>query len=121
MWADGPGQALIRFDEYELDLAAIELRRDGQAVSVEPQVFDVLSYLFAERGRVVPKTELLDMIRTAHGRGYHFVGKVPHPPIEESAEPVTPSSTTVHHDGLTNEGRGLTLEGAVELALEPAG
>lgn len=99
---------LVRFDEYELDLNAIELRRGGQVVPMEPQVFDVLSYLVAERDRVVPKTELLDniwgdrfvsesaltsriksarqavgddgrsqrMIRTAHGRGYQFVGRI---------------------------------------------
>ena len=52
----------VHFDEYELDLDAIELRRQGEAIAVEPQVFEVLSYLVAERHRVVPKTELLDNI-----------------------------------------------------------
>lgn len=28
---------LVRFDEYELDLGAIELRREGQVVPIEPQ------------------------------------------------------------------------------------
>ncbi len=52
----------VRFAGFELDPSAIELRRDGQAIPVEPQVFDVLCYLVAERDRVVHKNELLDNI-----------------------------------------------------------
>jgi pimeloyl-ACP methyl ester carboxylesterase/DNA-binding winged helix-turn-helix (wHTH) protein len=48
------------FDSCSLDPARVELRRDGQVVHVEPQVFDVLAFLLAHRDRVVTKAELLD-------------------------------------------------------------
>ena len=52
----------VRFGECELSVERIELRRAGQIVDMEPQVFDVLAYLLRHRERVVPKTELLDQI-----------------------------------------------------------
>ena len=52
----------VRFGDCELSVERIELRRAGQIVDMEPQVFDVLAYLLRHRGRVVPKTELLDQI-----------------------------------------------------------
>ncbi|WP_368904414.1 alpha/beta fold hydrolase [Taklimakanibacter lacteus] len=39
-----------------------ELRRAGEAVKVEPQVFDLLVFLIAHRNRVVSQSELLDSI-----------------------------------------------------------
>ncbi len=45
-----------------LDTALFELRRDGQVVSMEPQAFDVLTYLVAHRDRVVSKQELMDAV-----------------------------------------------------------
>lgn len=53
---------MYQFGEYELDLDRVELRRGGEVVHVEPQVFDVLAHLVEHRDRVVPKTELLDTI-----------------------------------------------------------
>jgi len=50
------------FDGCELDVERLELRRDGQAVAVEPQVFDVLVHLLRHRDRVVSKEELLDEV-----------------------------------------------------------
>ena len=50
------------FDDYELDLRLHELRRGGERLHVEPQVFDVLAYLFARRDRLVTKEELLDKV-----------------------------------------------------------
>ena len=50
------------FDGYELDTARLEVRLGGQALAVEPQVFDVLAHLVAHRDRVVPKEELLDSV-----------------------------------------------------------
>ena len=50
------------FDGCELDAQRRELRRDGQAVAVEPQVFDVLVHLLRHRDRVVSKEELLDEV-----------------------------------------------------------
>src|SRR5215211_6017095 len=53
---------IYSFDDYELDTRLRELRRNGEHLRVEPQVFDVLAYLFASRDRVVPKEELLDRV-----------------------------------------------------------
>ena len=53
---------MYAFGTCELDPACFELRRDGAAIHVERQVFDVLRYLLEHRHRVVPKAELLDAI-----------------------------------------------------------
>jgi DNA-binding winged helix-turn-helix (wHTH) protein/esterase/lipase len=45
-----------------LDTALFELRRRGQVVAMEPQTFDVLTYLVAHRDRVVSKQELMDAV-----------------------------------------------------------
>ena len=50
------------FGTFELSLDRVELRRDGVRVAIEPQVFDVLSYLVTHRDRVVSKHELLDEV-----------------------------------------------------------
>jgi DNA-binding winged helix-turn-helix (wHTH) protein len=52
----------VRFGDCELSVERMELRRAGQLVDLEPQVFDVLAYLLRHHERVVPKTELLDQI-----------------------------------------------------------
>ena len=50
------------FGEHFLDAARRELRRRGELVAVEPQVFDLLIYLIQNRDRVVSKDELLEAI-----------------------------------------------------------
>ena len=55
-------QATTTFGDVELDRAGHELRRGGEVVPVEPQVFDVLAYLVEHRERLVLKTELLDEV-----------------------------------------------------------
>jgi DNA-binding winged helix-turn-helix (wHTH) protein/tetratricopeptide (TPR) repeat protein len=51
-----------RFAGCELSIERHELRRDGQVVPMEPQVFDVLAYLVRHHDRLVPKAELLDQV-----------------------------------------------------------
>lgn len=53
---------LYRFDEYELDRDRYELRRRGQLVALEPQVFDLLLYLVEHHSRLVAKDELMEFI-----------------------------------------------------------
>ena len=53
---------VLRFLDYELDADRRELRRGGEAVAVEPQVFDVLVYLVVNRDRMVAKNELMDEV-----------------------------------------------------------
>ncbi len=56
--ADRPTR--YRFGACELDVVAFELRRDGHAVDVEPQVLEVLVHLVEHAGELVPKQQLLD-------------------------------------------------------------
>jgi predicted ATPase/DNA-binding winged helix-turn-helix (wHTH) protein len=53
---------VIRFADCELNLDRIVLRRGGEEIRIEPQVFDVLAYLVKHRGSVVRKEELLDAV-----------------------------------------------------------
>src|SRR5438874_13671625 len=53
---------IYRFGEYELDTALFELRRAGVRVSLEPQVFEVLSFLVQNTNRMVTKDELLEHV-----------------------------------------------------------
>ena len=47
------------FSDHTLDTERRELRRGAEAVSVEPQVFDLLAYLVQNRDRVVSKDDLI--------------------------------------------------------------
>ena len=53
---------VVRFADCAVDLGRFEIRRAGERVHVEPQVFDVLAYLIRHRDRSVPKGELLDEV-----------------------------------------------------------
>ena len=61
-------RVIARFGDCEIDLDRLEVRSAGEIVAVEPQVFDVLSYLLEHRDRLVSKEELLD-----NGWGDRFV------------------------------------------------
>ena len=50
---------LLVFGDCELDMERRELRRDGVAVHTRAKVFDVLSYLIANRDQVISRDELL--------------------------------------------------------------
>ena len=50
------------FGDFCLDTECYELRRNGRLCPLEPQVFDILSYLLQHRARIVSKQELLDHI-----------------------------------------------------------
>jgi DNA-binding winged helix-turn-helix (wHTH) protein len=53
---------VYRFADCQLDPRQFELRRAGDVVHVEPQVFTLLEHLIEHRDRVVAKTELLDAV-----------------------------------------------------------
>ena len=53
---------ILQFANCELDLGRVVLRRDGEELRIEPQAFNVLSYLIERRGQVVRKDELLDHV-----------------------------------------------------------
>lgn len=52
----------MRFGSFELDDSARELRLAGQAVALQPRVFNLLAFLVENRERVVTKEELLSAI-----------------------------------------------------------
>ena len=53
---------IFRFGDFELDTELYELRRQGAAQPVEPQVFDLLRFLIEQRDRTVTKDELYDSV-----------------------------------------------------------
>jgi len=53
------GELRFLFGEHVLDTARRELRRGGEQIAVEPQVFDLLVYLLQNRERVVSRNDLL--------------------------------------------------------------
>jgi TolB-like protein/DNA-binding winged helix-turn-helix (wHTH) protein len=51
-----------RFAEFEIDLSRRELRRLGESVHIEPQVFDLIVHLVRNHDRIVSKDELIETI-----------------------------------------------------------
>jgi TolB-like protein/Tfp pilus assembly protein PilF len=51
---------LYRFEDFELDASRRELRQRGSVIAVQPQVFDLLAFLIANRDRVVSKDDLIE-------------------------------------------------------------
>ena len=56
------GTVIFQFENYVLDNERRELRRAGELVALEPQVFDLLVHLVRNRERVVTKDELLETV-----------------------------------------------------------
>ena len=50
---------LYIFEDFVLDPGRRELRRGNALIEVQPQVFDLLEYLVANRDRVVSKDDIL--------------------------------------------------------------
>ncbi len=53
---------IFAFGDQRLDLDRCELRRGGDEVALQPQVFELLTYLLHNRHRVVSKDDLLHVI-----------------------------------------------------------
>lgn len=53
---------LYRFDRFELDPARFELRADGVAVAVEPQVLSLILLLVANSERMIDKDEIIEKV-----------------------------------------------------------
>ena len=61
------GPMLYRFGPFELDTAKVELRADGAARPIEPQVFALLALLVENRERLVSKDELIEKVWDGRG------------------------------------------------------
>ena len=53
---------IFRINRCTVDTTAFELRRDGEVVAVQPQVFDLLVLLLENADRVVTKDEIFERI-----------------------------------------------------------
>src|SRR5215510_240879 len=53
---------VYRFADFELDDQLYQLRRSGETVKVEPQVFKLLAYLITHRDRVISREELFEKL-----------------------------------------------------------
>ena len=53
---------IFMINDCSIDTDAYEVRRGGELIAVEPQVFDLLVMLFENRDRVVTKDEIIDRI-----------------------------------------------------------
>lgn len=53
---------LYLFEDYALDTDRRELLRADRSIAVQPQVFDLLAFLVANRGRVVSKDEVIEAV-----------------------------------------------------------
>jgi DNA-binding winged helix-turn-helix (wHTH) protein len=53
---------LYFFENFVLDPGRRELRRGNSPIAVQPQVFDLLEYLIANRDRVVSKDDILHAV-----------------------------------------------------------
>jgi TolB-like protein len=53
---------IYQFDPFELDMARFELRKDGEVLPLEPQVFALLAYLIEHRERLVSKDEIFEKL-----------------------------------------------------------
>ena len=116
----------VAFENFTLDTDRRELCRNGEAITVEPQVFDVLAFLVANRERVVTRDDLLAavwdgrivsestlasrvnaarravddnggaqrLIRTVHGRGFRFLGRISEDTDGRPTDSETPSVPT---------------------------
>ena len=53
---------IYRFGPFELDLAKVELRANGDVRDIEPQVFALLALLVENHARLVSKAELIEKV-----------------------------------------------------------
>src|SRR3974390_1627798 len=58
----GSARLRYQFEDFCLDIDLREMRRGRDLVALEPQVFDLLTYLIRNRERVVTKDDLISAV-----------------------------------------------------------
>jgi pimeloyl-ACP methyl ester carboxylesterase/DNA-binding winged helix-turn-helix (wHTH) protein len=99
-----PDSLIYSFGDYELDTRLHELRRAGERLHVEPQVFAVLAHLFGARDRMVPKDELLDAVW-----GHRYVAPTTLNSRIKAARQAVGDDGTAQHVIRTVHGRGFRI------------
>ena len=98
--------AVWQFGDFVLDLPRYELRRNGNVVRVEPQVFDVLTQLVKNHDRVVTKIELFESVW-----GGRFVGDAALSSRIKAIRHALGDSGQLQHTIRTVRGRGYQFVG----------
>lgn len=52
----------LKYEDLELNLATLEVFREGQPIVLTPKEFSLLEYLVRNQGRVIPKMEILEQV-----------------------------------------------------------
>ncbi|MEM7303778.1 MAG: alpha/beta fold hydrolase [Pseudomonadota bacterium] len=102
------GSEILLFEDFELDVGAVELRKAGEPIPLEPQVFDLIRLLASRPGQVVSRDEIIDAV---------WDGRI----VSESAVStrINAARKALADDGSaqriikTVHGRGFRFEGAV--------
>src|SRR5215472_15099447 len=55
----GHNSSVFRFSDVEVHEGELHIRRNGEAVPVEPKAFRILLHLLRNSGRLIPKEELI--------------------------------------------------------------
>lgn len=53
---------LLRFEDLELNLSTLDVKRNDQKIVLTPKEFALLEYLVKNQGRVIPKLEILEKV-----------------------------------------------------------
>lgn len=104
---------IYHFGEFELDIDKYELRRNGMAVHIEPLIFDLLTYLAKNPGRIITRDELIDEIW--QGR---IVSEATISTSIKQARKAIRDSGEEQNFIKTHRGRGIEFTGKVILASE---
>src|SRR5215469_8849111 len=62
LWQVEPSRRMLRFEDFELDRGAYELRRCGQVVHLERIPLDLLFLLAEKPGQLVTREEILERV-----------------------------------------------------------
>ena len=71
LWQVEPSRRMLRFEDFELDRGAYELRRCGQVVHLERIPLDLLFLLAEKPGQLVTREEILERV---WGKGVFLEG-----------------------------------------------
>ena len=84
------GGPVLRFDDFEVDVAARELRRKGRKIRLAPQPFRLLAMLAAAEGRVIDREairrELWNATHVDFEHGVNFCVREIRRALRDSAE-----------------------------------
>ena len=56
------GNKILQFEDFAIDFGAVEIRKGGDAVPVEPQVFDLIGLLATHPGQVLSRDEIIEAV-----------------------------------------------------------